>query len=76
MAWGVWSGPEVTLKGRGEEEEEEEMEGVGDGQGGEGFPLFSSPQLLYEGRNIIFSTRALPRRDPRAELRRLKCQSP
>lgn len=41
---------------------------------GGGLALFSSPRLFYEGRNIIFSTQALPRHSPRAVLRRLKCQ--
>lgn len=38
--------------------------------------IFSSLELFYEGRNIIFSTQASPCHDSRVELRRLKCQSP
>lgn len=68
-AWGelVGGGPEVTLRKGGRKTRLEE-------EGRRSFPLFSSPQLFYEGRNIIFSTQASPRHNPRAELRTLKCQ--
>lgn len=67
----TWCGGLEGARGDTEEGGGGEMEGVGGG-----FPLFSSPQFFHEGRNIIFSNQASPRRDPRAELRRLKCQSP
>ena len=75
MAWwwwkggAGWSGPEVTLReGLGEAEERvkrrRKKRNGGRGERGGSFPLFSSRQLFYEGRNIIFSTQASPRRDP------------
>lgn len=40
-----------------------------------GFQNLFFSELFHEGRNIIFSTRASPCRDPPAELRRLKCHA-
>lgn len=58
-----WRGPEVTP--RGEEQKEEEEEEMERGRGAwVSFTPFSSPQLFYEGRNIIFSTQASPCCDP------------
>lgn len=60
-----WARGDTERSGGGGGEEEEEEEGCGEREEVEegSFPLFSSPQLFYEGRNIIFSTQASPRCD-------------
>lgn len=79
MAWEVGGGQRWHRGGWGRRKEKAVSRRDGEEGREEGdvsITIFSSLELFYEGRNIIFSTQASPCHDSRVELRRLKCQSP